>query len=170
MRARRGGAEPEMNGIIVTAAQMQPGEDKIVAERLFAVLSKKREPKPSGMKPASGSLAGHWDVEIAFSSSKSTYGWIVEQDGNVITGLHTGPFSTQDLAGTLDGSTLRLRSASRPPGDQVAFTYSAEVKGDSLSGSVYMIEYGTATFTAKRHVYPKPMLPITVPGGPPLAT
>ncbi len=170
MRARKGGTEPEMNGIIVTAAQMQPGEDKIVAERLSTVLSKKRDPKPAGMKPASTSLAGHWDVEISFSSSTSTYGWIVEQEGNIIAGLHTGPFSTQDLAGTLDGSTLRLRSASRPQGDQVAFTYSAEVKGDTLSGSVYMIEYGTATFTAKRHVYPKPMLPISVPGGPPLAT
>ncbi len=170
MRARKGGSEPEMNGISVTSAQMQPGEDKIVAERLYAVLAKKRDPKPSAPKPAASSLAGHWDVEIAFASSKTTYGWIVEQEGNILTGIHTGPFSTQDLAGTLDGTTLKLKSASRPPGDQVAFTYSAEVSGDTLTGSVYMIEYGTAGFTAKRHVYPKPMLPITVPGGPPLAT
>ena len=149
---------------------MQPGEDKIVADRLYAVLAKKRDPKPASPKPASGSLAGHWDVEIAFSSSKTVYGWIIEQEGNNLTGLHTGPFSTQDLAGTLDGNTLRLKSAARPQGDQVAFTYSSEVNGDTLTGSVYMIEYGTATFSAKRHVYPKPMTPITVPGGPPLAT
>jgi hypothetical protein len=44
------------------------------------------------------------------------------------------------------------------------------VSGDALAGSIHMGEYLTATFTAKKHVYPAQRTRVVVPKGPPLAT
>ena len=157
--------------ISVTASQMQPGEDKIVAERLYEVLSKKRTPKSKEMKAPSASIKGPWDVLIEFYSSKSPYTWMIEQDGNWLQGSHAGEFSAlRNLGGTIEGNEVKLRSASSVPGDRISFTYTGTLNGDTMSGSVYMVEYGTAKFTAKRRILSGDRRPITVPGGPPLAT
>src|SRR6185436_19222026 len=57
----RGGAAPEAPGttsITITAWQMQPGEDKIVADRIYGVLAKKRSPKPATLAAPSANIAG----------------------------------------------------------------------------------------------------------------
>ncbi|MGN6248706.1 MAG: hypothetical protein ACTHNG_10125, partial [Ginsengibacter sp.] len=56
------------------------------------------------------------------------------------------------------------------PGDRITFTYTGDLSGDTMSGSIYMVEYGTAKFTAKRSSVRGDRKAITVPGGPPLAT
>src|SRR2546426_766816 len=78
---RRGGAAPESaaTSIDVTAWMMQPGDDKVVAERLFEVLSRKRGPKAAPAAPAA-SLSGRWDVEVVFFSSKSQHTLTLEQN------------------------------------------------------------------------------------------
>jgi hypothetical protein len=43
------------------------------------------------------------------------------------------------------------------------------VTGETLAGTVYMGEYLTAKFTARRHGYPAQRPSIQIPGGPPLA-
>lgn len=162
---------PQETSINITAGQMQPGEDKIVAERVYGVLSKKRNPKPTKMEPPKASLNGRWDVLVEFYSSKSPYTWIIEQDGNWLQGLHNGEFSApRNLSGTIEGDQVKIRSAKALPGDHIAFTYTGTLSGDTITGSIYMVEYGTAKFTAKRSNYPNEHKPITVPGGPPLAT
>src|SRR5687767_6026677 len=42
-------APPGTTSITVTAWMMQPGDDKVVAERIYGVLSKKRDPRPTEM-------------------------------------------------------------------------------------------------------------------------
>jgi hypothetical protein len=109
-------------------------------------------------------------VDIAFSSSRSRHTLSLEQDGNWLRGTHQGDFSTRDVAGTIEGSDVTLRSVERRPGSSVTFTFSGTVSGDALSGSIHMGEYLTATFTAKKHEYPAQRTRIVVPKGPPLAT
>lgn len=167
---RNAPSEPGLTSINVTAGQMQPGEDKIVAERIYSVLSTKRDPKPAQMKPPAATLAGRWDVTVQYYSSTSRYTWTLEQDGNWLQGVHTGMFSTQNLAGTIEGDVMRIRNSDNPPGNQLASTFTGNVNGDTISGTVYMVEYGTAKFTATKYKYPENRAPLTVPGGPPLAT
>lgn len=167
---RNAPSEPGLTSINITAGQMQPGEDKIVADRIFSVLTAKRDPKPTAMTAAAASLAGRWDVTVEYYSSKSTYTWTLEQDGNWLQGLHAGAFSTQNLAGTIEGEVMRVQITENPPGDILTFTFTGKVSGDSITGSVYLVEYGTAKFTATRYKYPQNRVPLTVPGGPPLAT
>jgi hypothetical protein len=156
--------------IRITSGQMQPGEDKVVADRLYGVLSQQRSPKPGEMQAPSTDLSGRWDVDIQFYSSKSPYRWFIEQKGNWIQGTHQGELSTWDLAGTIEGNQVKVQGRDHLPGDHVSFTYSGTVSGDTITGSIYLVEYGTAKFTAKRSNGSLRHEPIIIPGGPPLAT
>ena len=66
---------------------------------------------------------------------------------------------------------VKLRSVDRHPADSITFIFTGTLSGDTITGSIYMGEYRTAKFTAKRNGIQKPPHEkIVVPGGPPLAT
>ena len=170
----RGGRNDTAAGgsaISITPWMMQPGDDKIVADRIYGILARKRDPKPAEMTPPAADLSGRWDVNVEFFSSKSEHALFIEQKGNRIQGTHKGDFSVRELYGTIEGDQIKLRSSSaeRGTGDSVNFTFSGTVSGDSISGPIHMGEYLTAKFTAKRHQYQPARGPIVVPNGPPLA-
>jgi seryl-tRNA(Sec) selenium transferase len=168
----RGAAEaaPGTTGITITAWQMQPGDDKVVAERLHAALSRKRPARSTEMPAPAASVSGCWDVDVEFYSSRSQHTLQIEQDGNWIQGWHKGDFSTRELAGMIEGDKVTLRSVDRRPGDSVTFIFAGTLSGDAISGPIHLGEYLTAKFTAKRHAYSTARTRIRVPNGPPLAT
>jgi seryl-tRNA(Sec) selenium transferase len=161
-------AEPPGTSISIRAWMMQPGDDKVVADRLFDVLSRKRSPKPAPAAPTRN-ISGRWDVEVAFFSSKSTHTLTLEQDGNRLRGTHKGDFSSRDVFGTIEGDQIKLQSTDSRPGDAITFTFAGSLAGETFSGPVYMGEYLNAKFTATRHSYTERRGNILIPGGPPLA-
>jgi hypothetical protein len=150
---------------------MKPGEDKIVADRVYGVLSQKRSPQSTQMTTPGANLTGRWDVTVEFFSSKSQHTLFIEQNGNQIQGTHKGDFSVRDLYGTIEGDQVKLRSTSaeRGTGDSITFTFSGAVANDTFAGPVYMGEYLNAKFTAKRYSYAPQRGAILIPKGPPLA-
>lgn len=154
----------------VTTGQMQPGNDKIVADRIYAILSKKRSPRNEEMAPASVQLGGHWDVAIDFFSSTSQHTLYIEQDGNWLQGSHHSDFSAQEVMGMIEGDQVKMRSQVRIPGSSVTYLFSGTASADAMNGSIYLGEYLTAKFSAKRTTYRGDRRKIVVPGGPPLAT
>jgi D-glucosaminate-6-phosphate ammonia-lyase len=58
----------------------------------------------------------------------------------------------------------------RLPGDSISFLFSGQVSDETMSGSVFLGEYLTARFSAKRVSYRNPRESFMIPGGPPLAT
>jgi seryl-tRNA(Sec) selenium transferase len=152
----------------VTAWMMRPGDDRVVAERLHALLSEKRTPKPAPAA-AAGQIGGRWDVTIDFFSSRSEQAWTLEQAGNRLEGTHRGEFSTRDAYGTIEGDEVRLQSTERSPGDLIPYTFAGKLSGETIAGRVYMGEYLTAKFTARRHAAAGRRGKILIPGGPPLA-
>jgi seryl-tRNA(Sec) selenium transferase len=163
-------AEPGTTAISVTAWMMQPGDDKVVAERIHGVLSASRSPRSTAMTAPSTNVSGRWDVEVEFFSSRSRHTLFIEQDGNWIRGAHQGDFTMRDLVGMIEGNEVKLRSVERRPGASVTFIFSGTVSGDTMSGPIHMGEYLNAKFTAKRHAYSTEHTRIVVPKGPPLAT
>ncbi|MBP1666536.1 MAG: aminotransferase class V-fold PLP-dependent enzyme, partial [Bacteroidetes bacterium] len=153
----------------VTSGQMQPGNDKIVADRIFELLSKKY-PKPKEMAPPAGNIAGRWAVDIEFYSSKSQHAFILEQDGNWIQGSHKGDFSFREMVGTIDGDQVKLSSSERMIADNVPFIFSGTLSGDTITGQIYMGEYINASFKAVRNNYRGTRRQIRYPKGQPLAT
>ncbi len=164
------GSKPGATSINITTGQMQPGNEKVVAERLYGILSQKRSPRSATMALPAENLSGRWAVDIEFFSSKSQHTLFLEQEGNWIQGSHKGDFSVREIRGSMEGSTVKLQSVDRRPGDQISFIFSGTLSGGTLAGTIHMGEYRTAQFTASRKDYPKKNDPIKVPGGPPLAT
>lgn len=156
--------------INITPSQMRPGNAKVVANRLREILSQKREPISDDMAVAGVDITGHWKVEMKFFTSKSTHYLFLEQKGNWVSGSHQSDFSTQEVVGMVESGDIKLRSTYRIPGDRISYWFSAKQDGDILYGSVFLGEYLTAKFTAKRSEYSKSHKRIVVPGGPPLAT
>jgi D-glucosaminate-6-phosphate ammonia-lyase len=167
----KGQPDPATNALSITPWMMRPGDDKTVADRIYAVLAAKRDPRPTEMRPPAADLSGRWDLNVKFFSSRSEHTLFLQQKGNRLEGTHRGDFSVRDVFGTIEGDQIKLRSTSaeRGTGDSVSFTFSGAVSGDSISGPIHMGEYLTAEFTAKRHEYPAARGPIVVPKGPPLA-
>ncbi len=170
-RGKRNRTSESETSISVTAWMMQPGDDKVVAERIHGVLAQKRSPKPEMQQPGAN-LSGHWDVGIEFFSGKTEHSLYLEQDGNWIRGTHRTDYEQREMFGTVDGSQVTLRSDTPRgvAGDSIPFIFSGPVSGDVIAGSLHMGEYLNAKFTAKRHTYPSRRDRIRVPGGPPLAT
>lgn len=154
----------------VTTGQMQPGNEKIVADRIYDILSKKRPARVTEMAAPSANLGGHWDVTVTFFSSASQHSFYIEQDGNWIQGIHHSDFSHQEVMGLVEGDQVKLRSTVRIPGSRVTYLFSGKASNDSMSGSIHLGEYLTATFTAKRATYNGDRRRISIPGGPPLSS
>jgi D-glucosaminate-6-phosphate ammonia-lyase len=156
--------------ISITAWMMQPGDDKVVADRIHEVLSIKRSPRPEPAAPEAN-LSGRWDVNVEFFSSKSQHVLFLQQDGGRVNGSHKSDFSVRDVQGTIEGGQIKLRSntAERGSGDSIPYVFAGTVSGDAFSGTLYMGEYLNAKFTATRRPYAAGSHAIVLPGGPPLA-
>ena len=154
----------------ITAGQMQPGNDKVVADRIFEALVKKRSPIDDSMPSPKYKIEGHWDITVEFFNSTSNHKLYLEQDGNWIQGTHTADFSTQEVVGMVEGDQVKLRSSYRKPGDGITYMFSGTVSENSFEGSIYLGEYLNAKFSARRSSYKKEHRRVVIPGGPPLAT
>lgn len=152
--SRDRGASTE-TGISITAFMMAPGEEKIVADRIYAVLSSPREIKPAEPpKPPAADLSGQWDVHIEFAGSASDHRLYLKQEGNRIVGTHQGDYVARDLSGEIEGDEVRMASSyTEVHGDNLSFEFSGKLAGDSMSGALDMGEYLTAKWTARRHQY-----------------
>jgi seryl-tRNA(Sec) selenium transferase len=146
------GDDATKTGVSVTPYMLSPGEEKIVADRLYQVLSnppKDAEPTPAA--PATD-VTGRWDIRIDFAASQSHHTLHLRQRGNDIDGTHQGDFVSRDLSGSIDGNTVKLRSAyGEEHGDALNFAFTGTVTGDEIAGTLDMGEYLLATWTAARH-------------------
>lgn len=165
-----GRTEGDVSSLSITTGQMQPGNDKVVAQRIVAVLSEKRPAKSDEMKAPGGTVAGQWDVTMEFLSGTGTHKFTLEQDGNWITGTHISEFANNELVGVIEGNDVRFRSNYRAIGDGITYLFSGTLDGSEIAGSVHMGEYLTAKFKARKRVYKPLRKRIVIPGGPPLAT
>jgi len=166
----RGEPDNGKTSISITAWMMQPGDDKIVADRIHEVLSIKRSPRPEPAAPETN-LSGRWDVNVEFFSSKSQHVLFLQQDGGRVNGSHKSDFAVRDVQGTIEGGQIKLRSNTpeRGSGDSIPYIFAGTVSGDAFSGTLYMGEYLNAKFTATRRPYAAGSSAIVLPGGPPLA-
>jgi L-seryl-tRNA(Ser) seleniumtransferase len=153
-RGGRGGAG---NGLSISGINLAPGEEKIVADRLFEVLSAKHTLKPPPEPPIApaGDLTGMWDVHIEYAANTGRHTLSLQQKGGRVQGIHQGEFVARDLAGTVDGENVQLRSAigEQAYGNALTFTFSGKLAGDTMSGDLDMGEYLKAKWTAKRHEF-----------------
>ena len=142
------------SAIFVIPYMMAPGDEKIVAERLFAVLS--APPKFENPAPAatpSVSVSGQWEARLEFGRGSATHTIVLEQDGSKLHGTHHGEFYAGDLSGRVSGNQVRFRSNTRVEGTELSYEFTGAVDGDKIAGTVNMGEYGQTSWTAQKHKY-----------------
>ena len=148
----RGDGDPALTGVRIGPYMMSPGDEKIVADRLHAVLAAAPRPAPPAPPvPAAADLSGSWDVQVQFAAGTSRHTVHLRQRGNELDGTHVGDFVSRDLAGTVDGDAVRFRSAlGESTGDALNYTFTGKVQGDEMSGALDMGEYLGGQWTARR--------------------
>jgi len=143
--------------VTVTPYMMIPGDEKVVADRLFAVLSKPpRFENPAVPQGETASVHGQWDLRLEFTRGSADHALALEQRGASLVGTHRGEFITGDLAGAVQAGQVRFRSSQKIEGTRLSYDFKGQVSGDTMSGTVDMGEYGEARWTARRHAYHTP--------------
>jgi D-glucosaminate-6-phosphate ammonia-lyase len=145
------------DSITIGAHMMMPGEEKIVADRLTALLGKppKQSDKPASREPVSN-INGRWDVHLEFTHGVADHMLLLEQKGSQIAGTHFGEHVDGNVEGTMNGPGVTLRSSQRFEGTSLRYRFDGELKEDRITGTVNLGEYGTARWTATKHQYPQP--------------
>jgi uncharacterized pyridoxal phosphate-dependent enzyme len=146
-----------MTSVSIGAKNLQPGEERIIADRLFEILSRRNERQPVRViEPAAVRLSGRWDVDIDFYSGRGRHTFFIEQNGNTLIGSHQGEFTTRNMTGIIDGNNIRLSSSERHQGFQmehnIQFNFTGTATNDTMEGNIAMGEYLAAKFTARRYV------------------
>jgi seryl-tRNA(Sec) selenium transferase len=142
------------SSVSVVPYQMSPGDEKVVADRLYVVLSK--PPKIEVTPQAEGqpvSLAGQWDLHIEFVRGSVNHRLVLEQEGAKLMGTHEGEFASGDLNGAVAANTVRFQSGYATEGTRVSYQFTGKADGGKMSGTVSLGEYGDANWTAERHQY-----------------
>jgi L-seryl-tRNA(Ser) seleniumtransferase len=150
---RAGQAEAGDSGVSMTLSMTQAGDEKIVAERLYEVLSSPHTLKPPiPVLPAVANLSGSWDIEIQYAASKTTHVLHLQQKGNDLEGTQRGNFLARDIAGAINGDAVTLESnVTERHGDALRYRFTGKVSGDTMSGTLDMGEYLTATWVGRRY-------------------
>ncbi len=160
---QRPGAAPE--SISISPVMMSPGDEKQVAERIFAVLSNppkiNRPAAPAG-PPAN--VAGQWTANLEFftGTGSSEHTLIFEQEGNQVRGTHRGQLLSGDLQGFVQGDIIEFKSSHKYEGSFLNYAFSGKIDGSTMRGTVTDMstitpgEYGEAHWTAQRHTYAEP--------------
>jgi L-seryl-tRNA(Ser) seleniumtransferase len=147
-------ARSNANSIAVVPYQMQPGDAQVVANRLYAVLSRPpRIETPAQPQGQPVTVAGVWELKIDFNYGSASHKLMFEQDGARLTGSHEGEFASGDLNGTVAANHVRFQSSLPTDGTRVSFQFEGVLEGAKMSGTVGLGEYGDAKWTAERHTY-----------------
>lgn len=147
-------ANPGTQSVNIVAYMMMDGEEKIVGEKLYRLLS---APPAMGaeesLREAGVNVAGVWKVKLGFALGEAEHQVVFEQSGNALKGTHRGEFDQGNLSGTVSGDEVKFRSVLPTIGSRLSFEFAGKVNGATMRGSVGMGEYGTVEFVAERHKY-----------------
>jgi hypothetical protein len=95
---------------------------------------------------AADSLTGTWNCAVDSPAGKGNPTFVVQQDGEKISGIYKGTFGESKVTGKIQGSDFELTFNS----SGLDVTYKGKVEGDKISGSLDMGPVGKGTFTGEK--------------------
>ena len=139
------------SSLTIMPYMMQPGDFKIAAQAVYALLSK--PPKFANPEHPSGApaqVAGQWEVRMDYQLGHATHHFTIEQSGSGLTGVHRGETLTGQLHGKVYGNQVEIRGAQKIQGTSLSFDFQGTARGNSMEGTVSLGEYGQAKWTATK--------------------
>jgi len=95
---------------------------------------------------AADSLTGTWSVAVDSPAGKGNPTFVLQQDGEKITGTYQGTFGDAKVTGKIQGSAFELAFESM--GNPI--TYKGKIEGNKIGGSVDMGPIGQGTFSGEK--------------------
>jgi len=147
------GRRPDMmqSSIGVTSYMMEAGQERIIADALYQALTNPgthQDPVvPSG---APSSVKGRWAVSIQYLRGTGEQQFMLEQNGNEVTGEHHGEIYNAKFQGVVHGDQIELHSVMPVGGNPLRCNFKGTIQGNSMSGTINMGEYGDAKWSAIR--------------------
>ncbi len=132
---------------------MMPGDAKVAAARLHAVLAKPPKFETPAIPAPSVDVTGQWEVDVEYTCGKARHGLVFEQKNGELVGTHTGDILAGDLRGAVEGSQVRFRSSHRYEGKRLGYDFTGTSDGTTIAGVVDLGEYGKAKWSARRRKY-----------------
>jgi len=147
------------SSVSVIPYMLMPGEEKLVAARLYATLSKppvfqNPAPPPQGMPAV---VAGQWEARLEFGRGSANHVLVLEQDGSKLVGTHHTEFYAADLNGAVAANNVRFQTSFQVHGQRLTYDFTGTAEGEKMTGVVTLGEYGETSWTAERHKYRAPM-------------
>jgi uncharacterized pyridoxal phosphate-dependent enzyme len=137
------------SSLTIMPYMMAPGEDKIVADAIYEGLTHPGHyESPVIPQGAPAQVAGNWSVDIKYTRGTGEQRFILQQEGDQLTGTQEGEIYKADLKGIVQADHIELMSEMAVPGNSIFWTFRGVVSGNRASGTVHMGEYGDATWTA----------------------
>ncbi len=81
-------------------------------------------------------LAGIWNVSIHYIRGVGHQQFVLDQDGNTLTGEQRGEIFQASLHGKVEADHVTLRSMMRPSRYYLPYTFTGTVSGNMFSGDV----------------------------------
>ncbi|AFL88639.1 selenocysteine synthase (seryl-tRNASer selenium transferase) [Terriglobus roseus DSM 18391] len=146
------GIRPEnmASSLTVMPYMMSPGEEKIVADAIFAALSHPDAYSNPVIAPGASKVEGKWHVAIQYLRGKGEQEFELKQSGSDLSGTQKGELFNATLKGSIHGNDIKLRSTMPVSGHQLDWNFKGTVAGDTASGSVDLGEYGKASWQARK--------------------
>jgi len=138
------------SSIEIMPYMMQPGDHKIVADVIGKHLRHPGHFESPPVYTGQANLAGTWAVAIDYVRGVGHQQFVLQQDGDILTGEQKGEIFQAAFHGKAEGNHVTLRSMMRPGGYYLPYTFTGKVSGNTFAGDVAMGEYGSGTFVAVR--------------------
>jgi L-seryl-tRNA(Ser) seleniumtransferase len=135
----------------VRPPSIREGDQTLAGRRIAEVLRSAPKPVAKGT-PATpaADVSGRWEVEVQYSRGSARHRLTLVASGNRIDGTHGGRRLEGVLSGTIDGSSIRLRSSLPIQGTRLTYQFDGTINGQTMEGTLDLGEYGAARWTARR--------------------
>jgi hypothetical protein len=100
----------------------------------------------ASVSQAADSLTGTWNLAVDSPAGKGNPTFVLQQDGEKVTGTYKGAFGESKVTGKIEGSSFELSFNSS--GNDVP--YKGKLESNKMSGSLDMGSIGKGTFTGEK--------------------
>jgi uncharacterized pyridoxal phosphate-dependent enzyme len=145
-----GGGIGRESNVIIMPYMMDPGEERIVADAIYAAMFAAGPKTVTLGENVPVAVTGAWAVTVQYLRGEGMQHFTITQDGDALRGHHKGEIYEGRLHGDVDGNGVEIRSRMDVPGNGISWIFAGTVVGNRMSGTVDMGEYGPASFTAVR--------------------
>ncbi|MGH9630313.1 MAG: aminotransferase class V-fold PLP-dependent enzyme [Bryobacteraceae bacterium] len=143
-------AEGEGSSFIIRPVAMQPSDYKIVSNRLAHILGNAPKPAEKVIEPPAIDVSGAWRVTIEFIRGSAEHRLELAAAGAELKGTHFGVSGKGEVRGSVQGATVRFRTAIPCEGSRLPYRFTGTAQKDRMSGDLELGEYGRARWSAVR--------------------